>query len=80
MEIVYKKRILDKIKDSLYNVYKQQGEVGLDNIDYIRVTQQERDEIGVEGGFAKVGEIAKCFLLSQGYNWAACVVKIKVAE
>lgn len=80
MEVVYKKRILDKIKDSLFDVYKQQGEVGLESIDYIRVTQQEMDEINSDSGFTKVDETEKCFMLSQGYSWVACVVKIKVAK
>ena len=80
MEIVYKKKVLDKIKESLFEIYEQQGSSGIEGIDYIQVTRQEMDEISSGSGFTKVNEFEKQFVFSERLSWTILSVKLKVVE
>ena len=80
MEIVYKKKVLDKIKESLFEIYEQQGSSGIEDIDYIQITRQEMDEISSGSGFTKVNEFEKQFVFSERLSWTILSVKLKVVE
>ena len=80
MEVVYKKKVLDKIKEVLSEIYEQQGSSGIEGIDYIQVTRQEMDEIRFGSGFTKVNEFEKQFLIPYGLSRTILSVKLKVVE
>lgn len=80
MEVIYKKRVLDKIRESLFEIYEQQGSSGIEGIDYIQVTRQEMDEISSGSGFTRVNEFEKQFLFPERLSWTILSVKLKVVE